>query len=1782
MLQCDWYALFLNPAKVNYLQGGGAFEPKAYFNPRYEGKDVTRYAGTHAPTTNVPVNPSPVWFAHDVLHHLSATTVGGWFDSNPNLQYLICTAVIPPETAFSLPTLWPALYNYVVKGDQLTYVPEGDVGGHYVQPYSARRWLSTNRVISPDNACLHVALLHSSYAHHVFLISRPQLLPQSTRTLDMAPVTVVPWIVHPFGSLFDRITTPSLLTTLVNYSTRVSATSVRDLYAKVASHQAEVFGHFPSSYVRTAVQYACWARIVDYHYTPSLVGYLRFNLSYVTSLPLIPLGWYWQSFWSVTFQKRHDVPYLWQVDTKPWVASASDSVLPGVARSVCPNDISVFQLPPYSSLTGQYAALSAKIAVWLLTKYIGFGLVKLIRMSAVHFPNFWRFTSYLLDINWTHTPWGIFLSMLVFWYGLRGPTIPIPRPDIRIWHLLKKALAIVYFLPYARLPYDAGLNPLYLTLLNHTILMLAFPKFHPAIFILGRYDYVTKEFHRFSLDNDTTRESYLGHFGHTYVFRVCFAINVFLILSSSLAQLFLFKRTRYAPRHDEEYHEVAPDDQDFRLDPDESPSPPPSTSPPLPEIVPLPDSPLPGFRPAAEPIPPDDPPPPRAPPDFMPPFNPADPLTRYDIPPQLYANDFTTWRAFMHRLPAPPNVLNIHLMCVWDCLSAVIGLPSSVLWANWVATLDPVEREDYATGAVPYDRHQRVFNHFGITCVIRSATVPANAVGARGQLPTIFRPDMPPLYEQAGHPGWPTMIAYLRRNPGENTYHLTLHATNDPHANLDQVPPNAAIGWPSTLVPEAEVSEVANVPNRVWGTFARRLAGTLPALYCRVPSGPRLGDYILPAVPVREEVIEYPLTADDARFACHLATDLKVFPQTMNLHEFNAIDTARSIDCMAKQLMHFVTTGGGFQYRPVRLHLFHGAYGTGKSHALSAALLRAHAVTPFTPATLAFHTWDHDLREPLRVDMLRTFPDLGLQAANFMTGSMPLAQPRVGALVLDDAGKCWNSFIPLLLAANPGITDLYVTFDAAQAQGVFPQAPSISRKDPSTAAWLSEKSDYYATQVVRTAPDVTALYGLPIAAHVPGRIVHRGQVIVVSQSPAGVPLLAVSPRFTQTQSMGGQVADTFTESQGHTIHGDVCIDLGGLTATTTDAAAWTALTRATGNIYLKMGPLMSTPARVETAWSKSQILSALLTLASVQQTPYLTADIDTDHLVRGAVLSHLSRCLSPAARERLGLPFPNPIVGVRSGMPEHIRSPWLKTQMVPDVYTARTHRAVYASERTAPSAAFSRHSATVSHPSGPVAHIVRHFTSVTNESVLHQTPTTYQLPPDPILTAQPDPVYDINEPTDDTAREISNANWTSTFQHIPDGAPDALHHTRSDKLTDELGKQKRIRVGLHTAPWSAKDERRLTSLKKGFKKFFDVKAWNDTPFNPALMEHCNAHALKSWASKRTKKTLEYSVAKQNLDAPYTFVKLFPKGQYIKKEAKWRSKAFPSQTVSDFNLGRIFRDSPYAVYLETQILKHAYPTTYLHCRASPDDVSNWYREHWRPGIMTGNDYTAWDSGVDHVFLEFDLWLMSVCHFPLEYIEQFRHERLNTFSHLGHHMPRQESGDRWTWILNTARNAALTGASLDCPARTPVCVSGDDSVTLGAWRRTTGFNPDDWLMKPKREEGHHLEFCGLIFGGADISFSSKVVHWRARFGLQQGRNDPDYWRSIRDAIRETASKLGSDSPALAAARLNLARAVIWFNLPPDLALPEYKLENSLDTQSSSSSSHLAAFSRWMLFL
>jgi len=241
--------------------------------------------------------------------------------------------------------------------------------------------------------------------------------------------------------------------------------------------------------------------------------------------------------------------------------------------------------------------------------------------------------------------------------------------------------------------------------------------------------------------------------------------------------------------------------------------------------------------------------------------------------------------------------------------------------------------------------------------------------------------------------------------------------------------------------------------------------------------------------------------------------------------------------------------------------------------------------------------------------------------------------------------------------------------------------------------------------------------------------------------------------------------------------------------------------------------------------------------------------------------------------------------------------------------------------------------------------------------------------------------------------------------------------------------------------------------------------------------------------------------------------LFQKGQWVKKLEAAGARVKKSQIIAQVSLSRTVGDAAWCEYLEAQLRPLFRPGVLFFNRMNPNELQRWYAQHWDPAKpVTANDYTAWDTGVDAVFLAFDQWLMRHFSFPEWYVEQVGHHRAQSRTFLGPYPIMQPSGDRYTLLLNSMRNLALTGASLDFAPGTPIAVCGDDSAVCGQHATPRTFQSHLWRMQPKRSVSDVAEFCGWSFGAHELTVSLPALTHRARIGLQRGLASPDYWRSV----------------------------------------------------------------------
>jgi len=1440
----DWFALYLRDEKVDVLmETPGMSRPTGFFNPILAGKDIARYKKTAAPSVNMPVSNAPLWFAHDVLQHLNAGVVGRWFDSNPTLETLVATIVVPPETLFDLPALTPELYNFEIRdgGKTLVYIPEGNNGGAYFQPVSAREWVRAKRLVTPGRECLHVSLLETNYAHHVLLISRTQLLPEQERVMDMPELTSIPYLAHPFGSAFSRLTIPSLLSALTKYATRVNATGVRDLYSKVAARQAEVYGSYPDSYVRAAVLHAGRQRALDIHAQPGTTSFLMNWFSELVSIPFIPVGYAWQSIASRSFALRLDVGKVWIVECDYLVAASADSTLPGYVKSVCDRKaVPFFYLPPDASRGARLARSSASLHILLVSKFVFYLSKFFIPRLARHVVPTFDVLFKAFDIHASGLPFAVFAIGLAVYFRIPTPPLFLINPFPSMVRAARTLYAMYFMLPCADLPYEAGLSLDYQFMVIMTTVSFLWPHINPISYIVR---YKTDCYWLPAVE------------GFFRVFSLCM-----LYLSYRTAARKSNGLPLHCPPCDPPYRDSpsssscssssfssdsSSGDNDtplsefeFEAVPTEAPQPA-VNQPTVDEWVELRDF-------TTRPLTPEMPARPNTPPGI-----PADPYWRYALRPYEF-DSLRSWSLMLMRAGDPPPVLDAQSSCVWQCISDVTGVQVDILHACWLASLSPIDRQAQLAGFVPYAQLPRVFHHFALRAVVYSAVrVEADcprAIGAQGN--AMYDPASKPIIAGQGKDTHIDATFFLVRQ-GDQTYHLMSHANGNNRVGTEIPDPAAIIGYVSRQLSRVELGSIINQPATKFLRSWIRLDGAIPSAAAVAEGLTSVG---LPAFvnltrrPVERQEIDYVLTAADHDIAVKLGQDIKNKPDVLDLKDYRASDIARGSYELAKAARTAFRSGSP---RKVKLHLFHGAPGSGKSYAAQQWLAARHATTPFTNANFRVHTWLNSLRGPLQSSFEQLMPFL--QSFNFQTGSMPLAQPLPGTIMFDDATQLWPGFLQLVIASNPGLTDVVLTFDVTQGRTAFPNADSLVRSELSTAEWLAALSTKYGTEMWRLSMSNCSLFGFPLpAAPRPGSL--NGVVAFVSNVIADLPLLVVSPRFATSQADSGQRCMTFRECQGFTIQGDVTLDLGGLSATSNDNAWWTALTRARGNMMLFLGPLSSGPGLNEPFYGRSNIASALLAVAAQSQCSVITPARDPMRLVARSVQAHMSRCLSPAAAAYVGLPVATPLVGSRVN--SRHKAEWLdspRDSFLGDYWTARSHRAQFKGFASASSPAFSRHSSQVSDPASGVSDLLRHYASIPNDAKLHSDDGGYVMPSAPVISAQADPALNHGRMRDPDFREVIRGT-NSTMQHVEDGPHEILHHTRADRLTASISEQKRINVGVDWGHLSSGEQRRLKQLKRGFGKFFSVPAWNEQGWNANLFERCASEAYAPWCGKRTKKT----------------------------------------------------------------------------------------------------------------------------------------------------------------------------------------------------------------------------------------------------------------------------------------------------------------------------------------
>jgi len=223
------------------------------------------------------------------------------------------------------------------------------------------------------------------------------------------------------------------------------------------------------------------------------------------------------------------------------------------------------------------------------------------------------------------------------------------------------------------------------------------------------------------------------------------------------------------------------------------------------------------------------------------------------------------------------------------------------------------------------------------------------------------------------------------------------------------------------------------------------------------------------------------------------------------------------------------------------------------------------------------------------------------------------------------------------------------------------------------------------------------------------------------------------------------------------------------------------------------------------------------------------------------------------------------------------------------------------------------------------------------------------------------------------------------------------------------------------------------------------------------------------------------------------IRISLKGQIIKKDEKRDKKeAIPGQLIHEYDIKQTLGDGPFALFLEDEIIS-AFPSNFLfYRRMNPEEFIAAYSKTWRVGNgVHTSDVTRWDVGCDAGVLNFDLHVMMRSGFPGWYMAEYAERRLNARSQHGPMGTMQNSGDRYTWALNSLRRAVVASLINHVTVEDTVAINGDDEA-IDRYCDSDEFPDSPWEFK--NLNGVVGEFSGFTLGGAIPEYSARGIQYR----------------------------------------------------------------------------------------
>jgi len=274
-----------------------------------------------------------------------------------------------------------------------------------------------------------------------------------------------------------------------------------------------------------------------------------------------------------------------------------------------------------------------------------------------------------------------------------------------------------------------------------------------------------------------------------------------------------------------------------------------------------------------------------------------------------------------------------------------------------------------------------------------------------------------------------------------------------------------------------------------------------------------------------------------------------------------------------------------------------------------------------------------------------------------------------------------------------------------------------------------------------------------------------------------------------------------------------------------------------------------------------------------------------------------------------------------------------------------------------------------------------------------------------------------------------------------------------------------------------------------FNAFKEYLGWSGQfPWDQQLYDEC----VQEFQERRGERPEALKKGSLNRADPDATLVMTAKTQW-KLKAREFSEAKPLQPITIHSDKYIFEHGPYGIYLLKMLLRNSPDYWYLHAAKTPEDFDAWIKRHFNEdSTYQMNDQKGQDQSVQGWAVELMTNIMRLFSFPEEFIKAFEEDKLSKEVKGKILAIATNSGEIWTYIINSTSSAARECAMYGLRPGHPMGNGGDDLI-----RALFGALQDSYLavahMDPtvdKRYISPRGDFCSFIIKNLEL-FKDPVI-------------------------------------------------------------------------------------------